>query len=112
MRVGRCWAFDATHNLVDYPGGPEPIHGHTYRLEVVLDGPVGPQGMVFDFVELDRVVQQRVLGALNHTYLNDVVPQSSTENLAAWVWHRLADLPLHEIKLWEGQDCYVAYTGD
>ena len=112
MRVGRCWTFDAAHNLVDYTDGPEPVHGHTYRLEVALEGPVGPRGMVFDFVELDRVVRRRVLARLDHAFLNDVVSQSSAENVADWIWHQLADLPLAEIKLWEGPDSYVAYTGD
>ena len=28
--------FDAAHNLIDYEGGPEPLHGHSYRVEAVL----------------------------------------------------------------------------
>ena len=112
MRVGKTWTFEAAHNLVDYPGGPEPVHGHTYRLEVALEGPVGPQGMVLDFVELDRVMRERVLARLDHAFLNDVVPQSSTENLAGWIWRQLKDLPLAEVKLWEGPDSYVVYTGE
>ena len=111
MLVGKCWTFDAAHNLMDYGDGPEPLHGHTYRLEIVLTGPLGPQGMVFDFVELDRVVRQRVLGRLEHAYLNDVVPQSTTENVALWIWQQLADLPLREVKLWEGPDSYVVFRG-
>jgi len=111
MRVGRCWTFEAAHHLDNYRGGSEPIHGHTYRLEISLAGPVGPQGMVFDFAELDRLVRCRVLDKLDHVCVDQVVPQSTTENLALWIWQQLTDLPLQEVKVWEGPNNYVIYNG-
>ena len=36
-RVTVSARFEAAHNLIDYPGGPEPLHGHSYRVEAVLE---------------------------------------------------------------------------
>ena len=36
-RVTVSARFEAAHNLIDYEGGPEPLHGHSYKVEIVLD---------------------------------------------------------------------------
>jgi 6-pyruvoyltetrahydropterin/6-carboxytetrahydropterin synthase len=36
-RVTVTARFEAAHNLIDYEGGPEPLHGHSYRVEAVLE---------------------------------------------------------------------------
>ncbi len=112
MFVAREFRFEAAHALHDYRGGDEPMHGHTWRFRVTLSAPVGPDGLAFDFVELDQVVRERVVAPLDHTNLNDALEQPSTERLAEWIWSRLADLPLHEVRVWEGPDQWVAYRGD
>jgi len=111
MLVGRQWTFEAAHHLRDYPGGPEPVHGHTYRLEVTLNCPVGTDGLAFDFCELDRIVTDRVLEKLDHTDLNDTIVPSTAENIAVWTWDQLQDLPLQEVKVWEGPNGFAAYRG-
>ena len=35
-RVTVSARFEAAHNLIDYEGGPEPLHGHSYKVEAVL----------------------------------------------------------------------------
>jgi 6-pyruvoyltetrahydropterin/6-carboxytetrahydropterin synthase len=111
MRVTGTFQFEAAHNLTLYKGGPEPLHGHTWRLEVSLEGPVRADGMVFDFVELKRIVEERVLSRVRNRYLNELIPNPSTELLAAWVWHAIEkDLPLlDEVKIWEGPESNVAF---
>jgi 6-pyruvoyltetrahydropterin/6-carboxytetrahydropterin synthase len=109
--VGRQWTFEAAHNLLSYQGGPEPLHGHSYRLEVTLDCPVGEDGLAFDFVELDRIVRERVLAKLHDAYINDVVDPSTTECIAIWIWGRLQGLPLYEVKVWEGPNGFAAHRG-
>ncbi|MBI4617831.1 MAG: 6-carboxytetrahydropterin synthase [Planctomycetes bacterium] len=111
MRVTKEFTFEAAHGLASYRGKPEPLHGHTWRLAVTLEGPLDEEGMVYDFLELDRIVRERVLSHLDHSNLNDLLPQSSAERLAIWIWERLADLPLAEIKVWETASGYVTYTG-
>ena len=36
-RVTVTARFEAAHNLIDYEGGPEPLHGHSYKVEAVLE---------------------------------------------------------------------------
>ncbi|MFH1023028.1 MAG: 6-carboxytetrahydropterin synthase QueD [Planctomycetota bacterium] len=111
MTVTKEFRFDAAHNLVKYQGKCERLHGHTYVLRVTLKGRVNREGMVHDFTDLKRIVGEHVLAKLDHSYINDIIPQSTAENIARWVWEQLEDLPLHEIRLWETPTSYVTYTG-
>jgi hypothetical protein len=36
-RVTVSARFEAAHNLIEYEGGPEPLHGHSYLVEAVLE---------------------------------------------------------------------------
>jgi 6-pyruvoyltetrahydropterin/6-carboxytetrahydropterin synthase len=46
-------------------------HGHNYVIEVVVGGPVdGETGMVMNLVDLDRVVNERVVERFDHRNLN------------------------------------------
>jgi 6-pyruvoyltetrahydropterin/6-carboxytetrahydropterin synthase len=83
------------------------MHGHSYRLEVAISGPVqtqGPsRGMVEDFDEIERIVDERIVDRLDHQNLNDFVDNPTAENVLLWIWQQLAnDLPgLDELVLWE-----------
>lgn len=62
-------------------------HGHNYVIEVVVRGPVDRDtGMVMNLVDLDRVVNDRVLERFDHRNLNlDPAFESkvpTTENLS------------------------------
>ncbi len=107
MFVTKRFAFEAAHHLPNYPGKCARPHGHGYRLEVTVEGPVGQDGLVMDFYELKQVVEERVIAHLDHRDLNAIVPLPSAENVAAWIWRALADLPLAEIRLWETEDSWV-----
>ena len=60
MLLRKEFTFDAAHNLVQYHGKCEALHGHTYRLAVVLEGTPDAEGMILDFCELSAVVRERV----------------------------------------------------
>jgi 6-pyruvoyltetrahydropterin/6-carboxytetrahydropterin synthase len=74
------------------PGG----HGHNYRLEVTVAGPIDPRtGMVLDLKRLHEVIQRAVLDKVDHRNLNqevdflrDLLP--TTENLARTIFEQLA----------------------
>lgn len=76
-----------------------PGHGHNYRLTVTVSGEVDPAtGFVVDLGELDRRVRDQVLEILDHSHLNESVPEfaagksiPSSENLVIWVKARLQD---------------------
>ena len=68
------------------------MHGHTYRLQVTVDGAVGENGLVIDFVILKRIVKKQVLDKLDHQIINDVIEVASAENTTIWIWDQLVDL--------------------
>jgi 6-pyruvoyltetrahydropterin/6-carboxytetrahydropterin synthase len=117
MLVTKDFQFDAAHNLPNYHGKCERLHGHTYRLQVTIDAPVDADtGMALDFAILGDVVEREVVSALDHRYLNEIVPISSAENVAIWIWRKLAGkLPharLAEIRLFETPTSSVTYRGE
>ena len=83
------------------------LHGHSYRLDVTIEGPLvaeGPAaGMIVDFDMLSRVVRNGVIGELDHRSLNEIVPNPTCENVIVWIWRRLAPefAGLAELVLWE-----------
>lgn len=111
MKVTREFRFEAAHNLVEYKGKCERLHGHSYILHVTLEAPVGKDGLAFDFVDLRRIVEEKVVKVLDHTYLNETLPQPSAENIAIWAWDRLRDLPLAEVRVFETPTSWVTYAG-
>ncbi len=93
MLVTREFTFDAAHFLTNYYGKCERLHGHSYKLQVTLEGEVQSHGMVIDFVVLKRMVQKQVLDRLDHRLLNDVIENPSAERVVQWIWEQLENLP-------------------
>src|SRR4051812_41011544 len=53
--------FSAAHQLKLYDGTLEPVHGHNWRIKVVVSAPkLDAIGVVMDFHELERLVDQIV----------------------------------------------------
>jgi 6-pyruvoyltetrahydropterin/6-carboxytetrahydropterin synthase len=86
--------FAAAHNLRNYHGKCEDLHGHNYKIRVVLQGQeLDDTGLLYDFVHLKRVIQE-VIGSLDHKYLNELAPfdtlNPSAENIARYIYERTA----------------------
>ena len=103
------FTFEAAHQLPWHPGKCRALHGHGYRLEVTVEGPLGDQGMVVDFAEVEAVVRREVVDRYDHTYLNDLLENPTAELIAHDAWKRLeaADLSVASVRLWETPDCMV-----
>ena len=110
--------FEAAHRLLSYRGKPEATHGHSWRVEAVLETDrLDAEGMAFDFVELQRCLAS-LAAKFDHADINQIPPfdrlTPTTENLAAWFFEGLRALlpraPLREIALWEGPDCCATYS--
>jgi 6-pyruvoyltetrahydropterin/6-carboxytetrahydropterin synthase len=86
------------------------MHGHSYRLDVAVRGPlreVGPaQGMVVDFDDIKRIVRERVVDVLDHRTLNEFDDNPTVERMVSWAWDRLDGAldGLDELVLWETDD--------
>ena len=113
MSISVEFMFAAAHSLPLYDGPCKRLHGHNYRIAVAVAGAPGRDGMIRDFDELKRVVWEKVLAKLDHTNLNDTIPNPTAENLAVWLWERLAPLVprLQEIRIWEMPEYCVTYRG-
>ncbi len=98
MEIFKEFGFESAHSLPNVPEGHKcaRLHGHSFRVRVVVDGPVGDQsGWVMDFADLKDAVQPAI-DALDHRYLNELpgLENPTSEAIATWIWERVtADLP-------------------
>lgn len=115
LRV-RC-RFEAAHHLTAYRGAPEPSHGHSWRVEAVLEtDSLDGDGMAYDFVAVKGALSE-LAARLDHRDVNTVPPfdglSPTTEHLASWFFAelraRLPEAPLAEVEVWEGPDCSATY---
>ena len=113
MLVVKEIRFEAAHRLPNYQGKCEHLHGHSWRFQLTVEAAVNPaDGMAIDFLEIQQVVKDRCLETLDHSYLNDYIEHPSAENVALWIWEKVADdLPIKEVKVWETDDAFVVYAG-
>jgi len=109
--ITKEFEFDASHYIAGRGGKCERLHGHTWRFAVTLEAELQEDGIAYDFRDLGAAVVERVVEKLDHTHLNDLLSQPSAENLAAWIWERLGDLPLYDIKVWESATSSVTFRG-
>jgi 6-pyruvoyltetrahydropterin/6-carboxytetrahydropterin synthase len=119
VQIRKLFRFEAAHVLPHHPGKCSRLHGHSYRFEVAVEGPLqttGPaQGMVVDFDDIAAVVRPHVVERLDHSSLNDVLPNPTAEHIALWIWDELAPrlAGLSEIVVWEtATACAVVRAGD
>jgi 6-pyruvoyltetrahydropterin/6-carboxytetrahydropterin synthase len=111
VRIWREYAFEAAHRLPLVPEGHKcaRMHGHSYRVEMHVEGPVGDDGMVLDYAEIDDAFEP-LREQLDHACLNDLIDNPTAENLAIWIWDA-CDLPLVEVVVRETERSGCRYVG-
>lgn len=99
-------------------------HGHNYVVEVTVEGePDEVTGMVLDLKTLKNILDQEVVGPMDHRFLNYEVPPfdhvvPTAENVAQEIWKRLEPLvasattKLSKVRLFETEDFYVEVMRD
>ena len=114
MILRKEYGFEAAHFIYNHPGKCRNLHGHSYRVFVSVEGEVLPEtGMLIDFDDLSKIVVGKVIEPLDHHFLNDLIPLSTAENIAVWIWNQLQPgLPgLCQIEVFETSDACVIYRG-
>jgi 6-pyruvoyltetrahydropterin/6-carboxytetrahydropterin synthase len=80
--------IDSSHVLPDHPGKCSRLHGHTYRFQIWMSGPIGADGMLVDFLDVKACIDE-----WDHRHLNDLVDFDPTaELLAAEMQRRILQL--------------------
>ena len=99
--------FSGAHNLRNYKGKCEALHGHNWKVEVLLQSnTLNSQGMVMDFKELKDKLKN-ILLSLDHKYLNDMPyfkkTNPTSENVAHFIHKKLSQKVNKKIKVsvWE-----------
>jgi 6-pyruvoyltetrahydropterin/6-carboxytetrahydropterin synthase len=104
--------FAAGHALRNYRGKCENVHGHNYKVQVIVRGEqLDKTGMLADFVELKRLLRA-ISEPLDHVFLNDIEPfnelNPSAENIAWYICEKLQEglklenpVEVAEVKVWE-----------
>ncbi|MBS0241545.1 MAG: 6-carboxytetrahydropterin synthase QueD [Proteobacteria bacterium] len=101
--ITASYTFEAAHRLPLLPQSHKchRLHGHNYRLEVTVTGPLDDRGFVMDYAELDAVVAPFV-AELDHRYLNEIagLENPTSEMIVHWFKARIdAALPDWRAKL-------------
>lgn len=111
--------FSAAHNLRNFRGKCEALHGHNWKVEVVVSGSdLDDTGVVLDFAEI-KAATREVIGEMDHRYLNELpfftTYNPSSENIARYIFERLREkidsdrIRVSRVSAWESADACATY---
>ncbi len=116
--------FESAHFIRNYleDGTDEPLHGHSWKVEVFVSSPTinKTTGFAVDFLAVRRELDD-ICKYLDHTNLNDIPPftelNPSSENIAKWIYHQMKDRlkkknmigEIERVIVWEGPKNYAIY---
>ncbi|MDY0268009.1 6-carboxytetrahydropterin synthase QueD [Trichloromonas sp.] len=114
--------FAAAHNLINYQGDCENLHGHNWKVEVTVTArELDKAGLGIDFKILKRETKA-VLDLLDHKYLNEIEPfvnnSPSSENIARFLFEKLSprlntdNVTVYEVNVWESEYACASYLAD
>jgi 6-pyruvoyltetrahydropterin/6-carboxytetrahydropterin synthase len=104
--------FAAGHALRHYKGKCENVHGHNYKVQVIVRGEkLDHAGLLTDFVDLKKLLRG-IAEPLDHVFLNDIEPfttvNPSAENIAVYICEKMQQglnqanpVEVAEVKVWE-----------
>ncbi len=111
--------FAAAHQLREFEGGCEKLHGHNWKIEVYICGEkLGNDGLLVDF-RVVKAATRKALGGLDHKFLNELDPfksvNPSSENIARLIFKILSDeintesVKVSKVTAWESDSACATY---
>lgn len=107
--------FDAAHALRGYEGPCENLHGHTWRVQVIIQGEeLNKIGLLYDFKTI-KAELNKVLAKFDHKLINDVAPfdveNPSSENLSRIIFAELKKKfkSISKVSVWESPTSSATY---
>ena len=120
IEVTKEFTFDSCHQLLAYKGKCANLHGHTYKLQVTVEGKCDRRGLVLDFGDIKDIVKTLVIDRLDHKNLTEELEYNTTaENMVVWIYDILNDNFKHrgelarvtKVRLWETPTSFATYKG-
>jgi len=114
--------FAAAHQLRNYRGKCENLHGHNYKVQVAMEGEeLAFNGLLFDFADLKKALRG-VVEYLDHKFLNELSPfdtvNPTAENIAKFICEEvqksIPDPPgnsarVSQVKVWETETSFATF---
>jgi len=124
--------FSSAHNLREYLGKCEALHGHNWKVEVKLSSEkLDKIGMVMDFTKVKEITRD-IIQDMDHKYLNDIPYFSAeggsasggkninptSENIAKFIFDKVnqalskesKSVVLKSVTIWENDNSYATYS--
>ncbi len=112
--------FAAAHLLRGYPGICSRLHGHNWKVDVVVvSSELDEIGMGMDFRDI-KAATNALIGALDHRNLNDLPPfdkiNPTAENISAYIFKGLSKelnnerVQMDSVTIWETERACVTYS--
>lgn len=134
MKISKQYHWEMGHRLPFHKGLCRNMHGHSYRMNVEITGGLDKNGMVIDFIDLNKIVKpiiekydhaflcwkgdKKVLDFLTKNKMKKVVVEyhSTVENICAdftdKLTNKLLDVKGHKfeeltVKIYESPNSYA-----
>jgi len=112
-------SFAAAHNLINYQGDCENLHGHNWKVDVsVTARDLDQAGLGIDFKVLKREAGV-IINELDHKYLNDnpafQTVSPSSEHISKYLYQRISErinndnIKVTSITVWESENASACY---
>jgi 6-pyruvoyltetrahydropterin/6-carboxytetrahydropterin synthase len=107
--------FSAAHNLRNYHGKCENLHGHNWNIEAIFAyKSLSKAGMAVDFKEAKGLLES-VLAKFDHSYLNETGAfkrlNPTSENMAKLIYDGIKKSNKHiaSVSVWENENSCATY---
>jgi 6-pyruvoyltetrahydropterin/6-carboxytetrahydropterin synthase len=112
-------SFASAHNLMNYQGDCENLHGHNWKVDVAVTAQnLDKAGLGIDFKTL-KAETKSLLKTLDHKHLNELAPfkdvSPSSENIARYIYQELSrtlnndNIKVESITVWESDFACAKY---
>ena len=112
--------FSAAHFLRNYKGKCENLHGHNWKVEVLVSrANLNSLGMAMDFSDLKKMTQSAI-DEFDHQQLDNIEyfkkHNPSSEEIARYIFSKLKkeiyakNCQLEEIRVWETENSCAVYS--
>ena len=113
--------FAAAHQLRNFGGKCEDLHGHNWKVEVYVSGQkLENNGLLIDF-KIIKDKTNEILERLDHKFINELKyfkeTNPSSENIARYIFDSLSpdinngNISVNRVTAWESETACATYTG-